>query len=74
MHVVNAENLLWSQFAAATLNRKLTTDITYALVKSRGLYLSIVVGLYCRCIVGESLDTSMTGELITDALSTAYGG
>lgn len=68
-----AENLLWRQFAASAPNLKWTTDITYIWVNGRWLYLATVMDLYSRHIVGWSLDMSMTEQLITDALSMAYG-
>lgn len=68
-----ADNLLWRQFAAAKPNQKWTTDITYIWVKDRWLYLATVMDLHSRYIVGWALDRSMTEQLITDALSMAYG-
>lgn len=68
-----ADNLLWRQFAAEKPNRKWTTDITYIWVKDRWLYLATVMDLHSRYIVGWALDRSMTEQLITDALSMAYG-
>lgn len=68
-----ADNLLWRQFAAERPNQKWTTDITYIWVNDRWLYLATVMDLFSRQIVGWSLDTSMTEQLITDALSMAYG-
>ncbi|WP_194577339.1 DDE-type integrase/transposase/recombinase, partial [Vibrio anguillarum] len=41
-------------------------------VKSRWLYLATVLDLHSRRIVGWSLDTKMTVQLITNALKMAF--
>ena len=71
MHNVS-ENLLWRRFGASKPNEKWTTDITYIWIEKQWLYLAVVMDLYSRCIVGWSLDTSMTEKLITDALSMGF--
>lgn len=67
-----ADNLLKRRFNADAPNQKWTTDITYIWVRDRWLYLATVMDLYSRSIVGWSLDTSMTEQLITDALNMAF--
>jgi transposase InsO family protein len=67
-----SENLLWRKFAASRPNEKWTTDITYIWVDKQWLYLATVMDLYSRKIVGWSLDSSMTEQLITDALKMAF--
>ncbi|KEA64434.1 Mobile element protein [Marinobacterium lacunae] len=67
-----ADNLLKRRFNAAGPNQKWTTDITYIWVRDRWLYLATVMDLYSRSIVGWALDTSMTEQLITDALHMAF--
>ncbi|MEH6626145.1 MAG: IS3 family transposase [Motiliproteus sp.] len=67
-----AENLLRRRFNAEHPNQKWTTDITYIWVKNQWLYLATVMDLYSRSIVGWALDTSMTEQLITDALKMAF--
>lgn len=67
-----AENLLWRDFKAGKANTKWTSDITYIWVKDRWLYLATVMDLFSRKIVGWALDTTMTEELITTALSMAF--
>ncbi len=66
------DNLLWRDFGAAKPNQKWTTDITYIWVRDRWLYLAAVMDLYSRCIVGWALDTTMTEQLVTDALTMAF--
>lgn len=67
-----ADNLFWRNFSAEKPNEKWTTDITYIWVNDRWLYLATVMDLFSRCIVGWALDTSMTEQLITDALHMAF--
>ncbi|MEJ1399585.1 MAG: IS3 family transposase [Candidatus Sedimenticola sp. (ex Thyasira tokunagai)] len=71
MHNV-ADNLLRRKFEAGRPNEKWTTDITYIWVDEQWLYLATVMDLYSRCIVGWALDTSMTEQLVTDALVMAF--
>ncbi|UTF61218.1 IS3 family transposase [Gilvimarinus sp. DA14] len=70
MHNV-ADNLLWRDFSAERPNQKWVTDITYVWVRHQWLYLATVMDLYSRRIIGWSLDTSMTEELITQAMQMA---
>ncbi|MGQ9427685.1 IS3 family transposase [Gilvimarinus sp. F26214L] len=67
-----SDNLLWRNFDAGRPNQKWTTDITYIWVDKQWLYLATVMDLYSRAIVGWALDTSMTEQLITAALSMAF--
>ncbi|WP_342779127.1 IS3 family transposase [Exilibacterium tricleocarpae] len=71
MHNVS-DNLLWREFGANKPNEKWTTDITYIWVEDHWLHLATVMDLYSRSIVGWALDSSMTEELVTDALSMAF--
>ena len=71
MHNV-ADNLLWRDFGANKPNEKWTTDITYIWVEDQWLYLATVMDLYSRQIVGWSLDSSMTEQLVTAALRMAF--
>uniref|UniRef100_UPI0003735E18 IS3 family transposase n=1 Tax=Gilvimarinus chinensis TaxID=396005 RepID=UPI0003735E18 len=52
-------------------NQKWVTDITYVWVRHQWLYLATVMDLYSRRIIGWSLDTSMTEQLITQAMQMA---
>ena len=70
MHNV-AENKLWRDFSATAPNQKWVTDITYIWVEKRWLYLATVMDLYSRKIIGWSLDTNMTEQLITQAMQMA---
>ncbi|HAS6549346.1 TPA: DDE-type integrase/transposase/recombinase [Vibrio parahaemolyticus] len=66
------DNLLRRDFESETPNQKWVTDITYIWVKSRWLFLATVMDLHSRRIVGWSLGTTMTVELITNALKMAF--
>lgn len=67
-----ADNLLRRDFEAKSPNQKWVTDITYIWVKSRWLFLATVMDLHSRRIIGWSLDTTMTVQLITNALKMAF--
>lgn len=67
-----SDNLLWREFGANRPNEKWATDITYIWVEEQWLYLATVMDLYSRSIVGWALDTSMTEQLVMDALSMAF--
>lgn len=66
-----ADNVLRRKFNAEGIDQKWTSDITYIWYRDRWLYLSTVMDLCSRKIVGWSLDNSMTIELITSALEMA---
>lgn len=66
-----AENLLKRNFKADLPNQKWVTDMTYIWVNGKWLYLVAVMDLYSRAIVGWSLDTHQTDELICNAMQMA---
>jgi len=68
-----SENLLWRDFSATQPNEKWTSDITYIWVENRWMFLAVVMDLFSRRIVGWSLGTDMTENLIEDALRMALG-
>ncbi len=70
MHNV-ADNLLWRDFSTDRPNQKWVTDITYVWVDKQWLYLATVMDLFSRKIIGWSLDTNMTEQLITRAMQMA---
>ena len=67
-----SENVLWRDFSATEVNKKWTSDITYIWVGKKWIYLATVMDLFSRKIVGWSVDTTMTEELIGDALEMAF--
>jgi putative transposase len=68
-----SDNILWRNFSAHRVNEKWTSDITYIWVKDKWMYLAVVMDLYSRKIVGWALDSTMTYELVMEALSDAIG-
>lgn len=66
-----SENLLKRDFKADKPNEKWATDITYIYVNGKWLYLSVVMDLYSRAIVGWALDRHVKESLICDALDMA---
>lgn len=66
-----AQNLLWREFKPDGPDKKWTSDITYTWVAGRWLCLAAVMDLFSRKIIGWSMRTSMTNELIMKALSAA---
>jgi len=66
-----AENLLDRDFAAKAPNQKWCCDITYIATDEGTLYLSAVMDLFSRRIVGWSMSERMPVELVSDALKMA---
>jgi putative transposase len=66
-----APNLLNQEFQAKQANQKWVADITYIPTREGWLYLSVVMDLYSRKIVGWSMKAEMTTELVEDALKMA---
>lgn len=69
--VAPAANLLDRQFAATQPNQKWVADFTYIWTAEGWLYVAVVLDLYSRRIVGWSMQTRMTAQLVTDALMMA---
>jgi putative transposase len=59
------------RFAADALNRKWIADFTYIWTAEGWLYVAAVIDLFSRRVVGWSMQTSMTAQLVTDALVMA---
>ena len=66
-----APNLLNQNFYANRPNEKWVSDITYIWTDEGWLYLSCVMDLYSRKLIGWSLQDRMTSKLVIDALQTA---
>lgn len=67
-----APNLLQRDFAPATPNAVWTTDITYLETDEGWLYLTVMLDLFSRQVVGWSIGPRMTKTLVTDALRMAW--
>ncbi len=70
-HQPVADNLLDRDFTASAPNRKWTADITYIATGEGWLYLSAVMDLYSRRIVGWSMSAHLDAKLVCDALRMA---
>ena len=64
-------NVLNRQFDAPAPNRKWVADFTYLWTAEGWLYVTAVVDLFSRRVVGWSMSATMTTQLVTDALVMA---
>jgi putative transposase len=64
-------NLLDRQFAAEQPNQKWIADFTYIWTAEGWLYVSAVIDLFSRRVVGWSMSAGMTAQLVADALLMA---
>ncbi len=69
-HVV-VPNRLQQQFTTQTPNETWVTDITYIRTHEGWLYLAVVVDLFSRRVVGWSMHSRITRDLVLDALLMA---
>jgi putative transposase len=66
-----APNVLDRAFVASAPNRRWIADFTYIWTAEGWLYVAAVVDLFSRRVVGWSMSTAMTAQLVTDALVMA---
>ena len=66
-----ARNLLDRQFEADAPNKRWVADFTCIWTDEGWLYVAVVLDLFSRRIVGWSMSSSMTAQLVTDALLMA---
>lgn len=66
-----AANLLNRNFSTTGPNQKWCGDITYIWTDEGWLYLATVIDLYSRAVIGWSIQSTMTRELVCDALMMA---
>jgi transposase InsO family protein len=67
-----AENLLARNFTPEAPNKVWTGDITYIATSEGWLYLAVVIDLFNREVIGWSIKSRMTADIVTDALSMAW--
>ena len=67
-----APNLLDRQFDVSAPNRWWVSDITYIHTHEGFLFLAVVMDLFARNIVGWSMASRITDDLVLDALTMAY--
>lgn len=66
-----AENMLQQDFHANHPNQKWVADITYIPTKEGWLYLSVVMDLYSRAVIGWSMGKYIDKQLVCSALTMA---
>jgi putative transposase len=66
-----APNILDRAFVASAANQKWVADFTYIWTGEGWLYVAVVIDLYSRRVVGWSMSSQMTAQLVTDALLMA---
>lgn len=68
---IHADNHLKRKFNPQSPNQAWVTDITYIRTYEGWLYLSVVIDLYSRQVVGWSMRPQMTVELVLNSLPMA---
>jgi putative transposase len=71
MPATTAPNRLQREFTVARPDQVWVTDITYTRTHEGWLYLTVVIDLYSRAVVGWSMKATMATELVLDALMMA---
>ena len=66
-----APNLLNRQFSVQQPNACWVSDITYIWTMEGWLYLSVIIDLFSRMIVGWAMESHMRAELVIDSLKMA---
>lgn len=66
-----AENILDRRFNQDAPNKAWVSDITYIPTREGWLYLSTIIDLYSRSVVGWGMKERMTTQLVTDAFNMA---
>ena len=66
-----APNVLNRDFHAAKQNQKYVGDISYIWTDEGWMYLAVVIDLYSRAVVGWSIQSTMSRQLVCDALMMA---
>jgi len=67
-----APNLLQRDFSPARPDQAWSTDITYLWTDEGWLYLTVILDLFSRQVVGWSMQPHMRTELVSDALRMAW--
>ena len=70
LHLI-APNVLDRDFTATAPNQKWVADFTYIWTREGWLYAAAVLDLFSRRVVGWSMQSTMTSQLVTDALVMA---
>jgi transposase InsO family protein len=70
-HFPVAPNLLERDFTAAAPDTVWVSDITYLLTRTGWLYLTVIIDLFSRMVVGWALSSSLGHEMVVTALKRA---
>lgn len=70
-HLPVCENTLNRNFSAEKPNQKWVSDISYIWTDEGFVYLAVILDLYSRSIIGWSIQSTMSRELVCDALKMA---
>lgn len=68
---ISVENVLNRGFAVERPNRVWASDITYIPTRQGWLYLAITMDLFSRLLIGWSMDSTRSSQLVIDALNAA---
>jgi len=68
---VAAPNLLEQEFTAKRPNERWVSDITLIPTREGWIYLSVIIDLYSRAVIGWAMSRRMKTALVTDALKMA---
>lgn len=66
-----APNLLARNFSAEAPNQVWVSDISYLATRSGWLYLTVIIDLFSRLVVGWALSSSLSHEMVVAALKRA---
>ena len=66
-----APNLLKRNFTVQAPDRVWVSDITYLATRSGWLYLTVIIDLFSRMVVGWALSSSLSHEMVVTALKRA---
>ena len=70
-HFQVSPNLLERNFSAEAANKVWVSDITYLATKTGWLYLTVIIDLFSRMVVGWALSSSLSHEMVVAALKRA---
>lgn len=70
-HFPVAPNLVERNFTADAPNKVWVSDITYLATRSGWLYLTVIIDLFSRLVVGWALSSSLSHEMVVVALKRA---
>ena len=72
-HFPVAPNLLERDFTAEAPDKVWVSDITYLATRKGWLYLTVIIDLFSRLVVGWALSSSLGHEMVVTALKRAIG-